>query len=67
MRKLIGSDGIYPSRSELIRCAIRESLMKMLEFADKIETTEKNQNKDKNQNIVKIPGGKVYTIIKRLI
>ena len=28
MEKLIGEDGLYPSRSELIRCATRDFLIK---------------------------------------
>jgi len=28
IKKLIGRDGLYPSRSELIRCAVREFLIK---------------------------------------
>ena len=30
INKLIGEKGLYPSRSELIRCAIREYLLKEL-------------------------------------
>lgn len=31
--KLVGEDGLYPSRSELIRCAVREFLLKELNLA----------------------------------
>ena len=33
INKLIGEDGLYPSRSELIRCAVREFLLKELKMA----------------------------------
>ncbi|MHA1149848.1 MAG: ribbon-helix-helix domain-containing protein [Promethearchaeota archaeon] len=32
---LIGEDGLYPSRSELIRCAVRDFLLKELKLARK--------------------------------
>lgn len=33
INKLVGEDGIYPSRSELIRVAVREFLLKELRLA----------------------------------
>lgn len=33
MEKLVGQDGLYPSRSELIRCAVRAFLIKELKLA----------------------------------
>jgi len=33
INKLIGENGLYPSRSELIRCAVREFLLKELKMA----------------------------------
>ena len=33
INKLIGGEGLYPSRSELIRCAVREFLLKELKMA----------------------------------
>jgi Arc/MetJ-type ribon-helix-helix transcriptional regulator len=33
INKLIGEGGLYPSRSELIRCAVREFLLKELKMA----------------------------------
>lgn len=36
IEKLIGEDGLYPSRSELIRCAVREFLVKELTLAKKM-------------------------------
>lgn len=32
INKLIGRDGLFPSRSELVRCAVREFLMRELKF-----------------------------------
>ena len=34
MKKLVGEHGLYPSRSELIRVAVREFLIKELQMAD---------------------------------
>jgi len=34
MKKLVGEHGLYPSRSELIRVAVREFLIKELKMAD---------------------------------
>lgn len=36
IEKLIGDDGLYPSRSELIRCAVREFLLKEIQLAKKM-------------------------------
>jgi len=33
IKKLVGSDGLYPSRSELIRAAVRDFLLKELTLA----------------------------------
>jgi len=33
INKLIGENGLYPSRSELIRCAVRDFLLKELKAA----------------------------------
>ena len=33
IKKLVGEDGLYPSRSELIRCAVRDFLLKELTLA----------------------------------
>jgi len=33
---LIGDEGLYPSRSELIRCAVREFLLKEIKLAKKM-------------------------------
>ena len=34
INKLIGENGLYPSRSELIRCAVRDFLLKELKMAN---------------------------------
>lgn len=80
IRKLVGSDGLYPSRSELIRCAVREFLIKelkmaksMAKFPDEPEFEEVFDDK----NFVRVPEikqindepvreFKTYKIIKRL-
>jgi len=36
INKLIGENGLYPSRSELIRCAVRDFLIKELTMANNI-------------------------------
>jgi len=37
IKKLVGENGLYPSRSELIRCAVRDFLIKELTLARSIE------------------------------
>lgn len=79
INKLIGENGLYPSRSELIRCAVREFLLKELKAANllvKYNTTEIDNYDDKNY--VRVPINsmneksepvrefKTYKIIKRL-
>jgi Arc/MetJ-type ribon-helix-helix transcriptional regulator len=58
---LVGDNGLYPSRSELIRVAIRDFLLKELEIAktfpkfaeEKIETIkEKKEGKKEEDNLV---------------
>jgi len=79
INKLIGEDGLYPSRSELIRCAVREFLLKELKAANllvKYNTTEIDNYDDKNYVRVPIDSMneksepvrefKTYKIIKRL-
>ena len=36
VQKLVGEGGLYPSRSELIRCAVREFLIKELKRANEM-------------------------------
>jgi len=75
-----GNDnGLYPSRSELIRCAVREFLLKELKLAKNLpdyhDSDMDNYDKDKyvrvpiaDSNNKKIPAQefKTYKIIKRL-
>jgi len=60
MQKLVGEDGLYPSRSELIRCAVREFLLKELEIANNIvKLKDRNLNdfgKEMDEdNFVRVP------------
>ncbi|MBY9006854.1 MAG: ribbon-helix-helix protein, CopG family [Candidatus Lokiarchaeota archaeon] len=79
IRKLVGENGLYPSRSELIRCAVREFLLKELEMAKNIHKFQNESDIDEfdKKNYIKIPVNKVnknepvrefktYKIIKRL-
>lgn len=60
IEKLIGEDGLYPSRSELIRCAVREFLLKELRMAKnmakynepKVKLYEESTD---NKNYVRVP------------
>lgn len=55
IEKVTGEDGLYPSRSELIRCAVREFLLKELRMAKnmakynepKVKICEKETDKKK--------------------
>ena len=79
MAKLVGANGLYPSRSELIRCAVRQFLLKELENAKnlvKYNDSEPEEFDDKN--FVQVPSKRIasngetvrefktYKIIKRL-
>jgi len=60
INKLIGENGLYPSRSELVRVATREFLLKELKLAKNIkkfsESKEDLSNFDlENDNLVRIP------------
>ncbi|TFG06856.1 MAG: ribbon-helix-helix protein, CopG family [Promethearchaeota archaeon] len=79
IEKLIGEDGLYPSRSELIRCAVREFLLKELRLAKNLPSFEDSEieNYDK-EKYVRIPVNdsrdkgtpisefKTYKIIRKL-
>lgn len=57
IKKLVGRNGLYPSRSELIRCATREFLLKELKLA---ETMKKYQDVPvlddfDDKNFVRVP------------
>lgn len=79
INKLIGENGLYPSRSELIRCAVRDFLLKELKAANqmnKYNTAEIDEFDD--ENFVRVPFEKLndksepvrefktYKIVKRL-
>lgn len=79
IEKLIGANGLYPSRSELIRCAVRDFLIKELKMANdmaKYKETEIDEFDD--EHYVRVPIEKLnekdepvrefktYKIIKRL-
>lgn len=79
IEKLIGDNGLYPSRSELIRCAVREFLLKELNHAKKLkEKGDAPEEELDDRNYVQIPvekdnGGedptrefKTYKIIRKL-
>ncbi|MHA1527174.1 MAG: ribbon-helix-helix domain-containing protein [Promethearchaeota archaeon] len=79
INKLIGENGLYPSRSELIRVAVREFLIKELKMAKKIVKFNEPENDDfDEENFVRVPiergdqsnephrEFKTYKIIKRL-
>ncbi|MCK4382075.1 MAG: ribbon-helix-helix protein, CopG family [Candidatus Lokiarchaeota archaeon] len=79
INKLIGRDGLYPSRSELIRCAVREFLIKELKLANNMAKYNKVEIEDfDDKNFVRVPierlnensepvrDFKTYKILKRL-
>jgi len=81
IEKLTGNDGLYPSRSELIRCAVREFLLKELKMAKKFtkyNTKEDYEEEVSDSDYVRIPvkrtneknesvnDFKTYKIIRRL-
>lgn len=75
MEYLTGENGLYPSRSELIRCAVREFLIKELKMTKKFEKHTKKTEEFDNKNYVRIPVEKdgervnefkTYKIIRRL-
>ncbi len=79
INKLIGENGLYPSRSELIRCAVREFLLKELKMANNMAKYNETVIDDfDDENFVRVPiesineesepvrEFKTYKIIKRL-
>jgi len=55
--KLTGNEGLYPSRSELIRVAVRDFLIRELKNADKMSYYYKKPEKPKfdSENYVRVP------------
>ncbi|MHA1725093.1 MAG: ribbon-helix-helix domain-containing protein [Promethearchaeota archaeon] len=80
IEKLVGENGIYPSRSELIRCAVRDFLLKELQTAKDLTLLDESEFEEpvNDDKYVKIPierigendepirEFKTYKIIKRL-
>ena len=82
INKLIGENGLYPSRSELIRVAVRDFLLKELKMAKNMakydQPEEEAEEAFDEENFVKVPIDtvneksepirefKAYKIIKRL-
>ena len=77
INKLIGADGLYPSRSELIRVAVREFLIKELKMTKNFMKYEEPEDDEfDEENFVRVPiessnpdarqEFKTYKIIKRL-
>lgn len=77
--RLVGENGLYPSRSELIRCAVREFLIKELKMAKSIQkyNNESEMHDFDDKKYVRVPVEdinedepvrefKTYKIIKRL-
>jgi Arc/MetJ-type ribon-helix-helix transcriptional regulator len=73
---LSGPKGIYPSRSELIRVAVREFLLRELALDLKLPVVEeilvpvhevvKQIQQNPNDGIVKLPNGKIYHLIQKV-
>ncbi len=79
IEKLVGEHGLYPSRSELIRVAVREFLIKELQMANnmaKYKETKIDNFDDEhfvrvpiervNENNEPVREFKTYKIVKRL-
>lgn len=79
IERLIGENGLYPSRSELIRCAVRDFLIKELRRANELIKYKESEVKElDDKNFVRVPIEKMdennepvrefktYKIIKRL-
>ena len=79
IEKLVGEHGLYPSRSELIRVAVRDFLIKELNMVNNlVKKQETNINDIDEENYVRVPidrmnekheairDFKTYKIVKRL-
>jgi len=57
INKLIGQNGLYPSRSELIRCAVREFLLKELRMAKNMAKYNEPEFEEvfDDKNFVRVP------------
>ena len=76
--KLTGHDGLYPSRSELIRVAVRDFLLKELRMANNLTIYQKKSAEENfdHENYVRVPvdddmgvdadgGFKTFRIVKK--
>jgi Arc/MetJ-type ribon-helix-helix transcriptional regulator len=78
IKHLVGPDGLYPSRSELVRAAIKEYLLDKLKMIKRAESEGTEDPKADDPNYVQIPvdpddGGngaekelKTYKIVRKL-
>jgi len=78
IKRLVGENGLYPSRSELIRCAVREFLLKELRMAkNMVKYNEPEIDNFDKEHYVRIPlvtkdkeepvrEFKTYKILRRL-
>ncbi len=79
IEKLVGNEGLYPSRSELIRVAVREFLIRELKMANNMAKYKEEEVEEfDDENYVRVPVErlnendepirefKTYKIIKRL-
>ncbi|MBD3212439.1 MAG: ribbon-helix-helix protein, CopG family [Candidatus Lokiarchaeota archaeon] len=79
IEKLVGENGLYPSRSELIRCAVREFLIKELRMAKSFQKHKSEPDLEylDEEKYVRVPVDnfdddepvrefKTYKIIKKL-
>ena len=56
IKRLVGENGLYPSRSELIRCAVREFLIKELRLAKNMPDYNKSDVDDYDkEKFVRVP------------
>jgi len=81
IKKLVGEEGLYPSRSELIRCAVRDFLIKELALARNTSRRTKPEPEEAldESTFVRIPidsvdendelirDFKTYKIVRKLI
>ena len=79
IERLVGENGLYPSRSELIRVAVRDFLLRELKHADNMAKYKEAEFEDfDDENYVRVPikrlnekdepvrEFKTYKIIKKL-
>ena len=79
IKKLVGEHGLYPSRSELIRVAVREFLIKELQMANNMAKFKETKVEDfDDKHFVRVPVKgidkegepvrefRTYKIVKRL-